>query len=73
MPKPAPIPEIPALQPPDTISMQDPGNFTEVKIDFPIATGPFEPTWNSINKNDPSGPSWLRDAKFGPHSDTLEV
>jgi alpha-L-fucosidase len=44
MPKPAPIPEVPALQLPDTISMQDPGNFAEVKIDFPLAAGPFEPT-----------------------------
>jgi alpha-L-fucosidase len=65
MPKPAPIPDVPALQPPDTVAMQDPASFAEVKMDFPIAGGPFEPTWDSINKNYPAGPSWLRDAKFG--------
>ncbi|MEO8737010.1 MAG: alpha-L-fucosidase [Edaphobacter sp.] len=34
-------------------------------MNFPIATGPFQPTWESIDKNYLSDPSWLRQAKFG--------
>jgi alpha-L-fucosidase len=40
-------------------------NAPEVKLDLPIAPGPFEPTWASIEKNYPGTPDWLRDAKFG--------
>ena len=40
-------------------------DFAEVKLDFPIAAGPFEATWTSIEKNYPGPPAWLRDAKFG--------
>ena len=65
MPKPAPIPGLPALQPPDSITMQDPATFPEVKMDFPIADGPYQPTWDSIAKNYPGEPAWLREAKFG--------
>ena len=61
----APIPELPALQPPDSLTMQDPATFAEVKMDFPIAAGPYEPTWDSIDKNYPADPAWLREAKFG--------
>ena len=61
----APIPELPALQPPDSLTMQDPATFAEVKMDFPIAAGPYGPTWDSINKNYPADPAWLREAKFG--------
>lgn len=39
--------------------------FGEVQLDFPIAEGPFEPTWASIEKNYPGTPAWLREAKFG--------
>lgn len=35
------------------------------KLDFPIASGPFEPTWESIEANHPGTPAWFRDAKFG--------
>lgn len=35
------------------------------KLDFPIAAGPFEPTWESIEGNHPGTPEWFRDAKFG--------
>ena len=45
--------------------MQNPATFAEVKMDFPIAAGPYEPTWESIAKNYPGGPAWLREAKFG--------
>jgi alpha-L-fucosidase len=65
MPPPAPIPDVPALQPPDSLTMQDPATFAEVKMDFPIAAGPYEPTWDSIAKNYPGEPAWLREAKFG--------
>lgn len=65
MPPPAPIPPIPAQQPDNSITMQDPATFPEVKMDFPIAAGPFQPTWESIAKNYPGTPAWLRDAKFG--------
>jgi len=60
-----PFPEAPALQPPDSLTMQDPATFAEVKMDFPIAAGPYEPTWDSINRNYPADPAWLREAKFG--------
>ena len=65
MPAPVPFPYVPAAQPPDSLTMQDPATFAEVKMDFPIGSGPFQPTWDSINANYPSDPAWLRDAKFG--------
>jgi alpha-L-fucosidase len=34
-------------------------------LDFSIAKGPFEPTWESIDANHPGTPDWFRDAKFG--------
>ena len=34
-------------------------------MDFPIAAGPYEPTWDSIARNYPGDPAWLREAKFG--------
>ena len=36
-----------------------------MKLNIPIASGPFEPTWESIEKNYPGEPAWLREAKFG--------
>ncbi|WP_200821511.1 alpha-L-fucosidase [Bryocella elongata] len=65
LPAPAPMPEVRATQPENSITMQDPATFAEVKMDFPIAAGPFEPTWESIAKNYPGTPAWLREAKFG--------
>ncbi len=65
MPPPAPIPAIPPTRPEDTLTMQDPESFPEVKMDFPIAAGPFQPTWDSINEKYPGDPAWLRQAKFG--------
>jgi alpha-L-fucosidase len=46
-------------------TMGNPDEFEEVKLSFPIAKGPFEPTWESINKNYQNYPEWLREAKFG--------
>ena len=45
--------------------MGDSKTFPEVKLEIPIAKGPFEPTWESIEKNYPGEPAWLREAKFG--------
>ncbi len=60
-----PIPEIPAPRAQDSVPMGDVNSFPEVKLDLPIAPGPFQPTWESIEKNYPGEPAWLRDAKFG--------
>lgn len=45
--------------------MGDWKTFPEMILDIPIADGPFEPTWESIEKNYPGEPAWLREAKFG--------
>jgi len=60
-----PFPSVPAIMPQDSVSMGDWKSFSEVKLNIPIASGPFEPTWESIEKNYPGEPAWLRDAKFG--------
>jgi len=69
-----PFPSIPAKLPEDSVTMGDWRTFPEMKLDIPIANGPFEPTWESIEKNYPGEPAWLREAKvgiwvhFGPQS-----
>jgi alpha-L-fucosidase len=61
-----PMPTPPKPQDPGTIAMGNPANFAEVKMDFPIESGPFSPTWPSILANYPTKDSaWLRQAKFG--------
>jgi len=45
--------------------ISDPNDFQEVKMDFPIAAGRFQPSWQSINDNYGQEPEWWRDAKFG--------
>jgi alpha-L-fucosidase len=60
-----PIPTLPALDSVGSVPVGDPKDFPEVKMNFPIAVGPFEPTWNSISENYPTYPGWLREAKFG--------
>jgi alpha-L-fucosidase len=60
-----PIPELPPSQPVDSMQMADSELTPEIKIDLPIAPGPYEPTWESIEKNYPGTPDWLREAKFG--------
>ena len=60
-----PFPEIPAKQPFNSVEMGDWISFPEMILDIPIADGPFEPTWESIEKNYPGEPKWLREAKFG--------
>src|ERR1019366_5619064 len=58
-------PKIPKLLAPDSVPMDSSATAPEVKLDLPIAPGPFEPTWASIEKNYPGTPDWLRQAKFG--------
>ena len=65
LPAPTPIPLVPESERPGTIPMGDPAGFQEVKMDFPMAVGPFQPTWESISQNYSDYPSWLREAKFG--------
>jgi alpha-L-fucosidase len=60
-----PFPEIPAKQPLNTVEMGDEETFPEMILDIPIVEGPFEPTWESIEKNYHGEPAWLREAKFG--------
>jgi alpha-L-fucosidase len=62
----APIPEVQAKQPIDSVPMGDLNAFSEMKlVNLPVAPGPFGPTWESIEKNYPGEPAWLREAKFG--------
>lgn len=43
----------------------DVDEFPVAHLDFPIADGPFEPTWESIDAHHPGAVPWFRDAKFG--------
>jgi alpha-L-fucosidase len=65
LPPPAPIPAVPALAAEKSIPLGNPDSFPEVQMDFPMAKGPFEPTWQSINDHYTAYPAWLREAKFG--------
>ena len=59
-------PAVPTPKPLGSVPLGDPATFTEVKMDFPIETGPFQPTWASLDSNYPNNdPAWLREAKFG--------
>jgi alpha-L-fucosidase len=60
-----PIPDVPPPQAEDSVPLGDSKSFPEVKLDLPVAPGPFAPTWESIEKNYPGEPAWLREAKFG--------
>ncbi|WP_347840149.1 alpha-L-fucosidase [uncultured Draconibacterium sp.] len=61
-----PIPEVPELQPENSVPRGDASTFAEVKLaNLPVAPGPYEPTWESIEANYPGQPNWLREAKFG--------
>ncbi|HLG38676.1 MAG TPA: alpha-L-fucosidase [Chitinophagaceae bacterium] len=59
------FPAIPAKLPIDSVTMGDWKTFPDMKLDIAIAPGPFEPSWESIEKNYPGEPAWLREAKFG--------
>jgi alpha-L-fucosidase len=58
-------PPLAPWKPANSVKPADPKDFAEVKMDFPIAAGPFEPTWESIKQNYPGAPDWFKEAKFG--------
>lgn len=60
-----PIPEVPPARPVNSVPMGDLNAAPEMKLDLPIADGPFKPTWESIEAHYPGNPDWLRQAKFG--------
>jgi alpha-L-fucosidase len=61
-----PMPALPPKRPPGSVPMGDPAAFPEARMDFPIAPGPYLPTWESIAQGYPAGEmAWLREAKFG--------
>jgi alpha-L-fucosidase len=60
-----PLPELPAPQPEASVPMADSGAAPELQLALPIQPGPYLPTWDSIEKNYPGVPAWLREAKFG--------
>jgi len=61
----SPFPSVPGILTQDSVTMGDWKSFPEMKLNIPIESGPFEPTWESIEKNYPGEPAWLREAKFG--------
>ncbi len=61
-----PMPTIPTPKALGSVALGDPATFAEVKMDFPIETGPFQPTWDSLAANYSTNDiAWLRQAKFG--------
>ena len=74
LPELPPIPEIPEPLPQGSVKMTPLSEFPEEQLDIPIADGPFQPSWESIEAHYPGIPQWLRDAKvgiwvcFGPQS-----
>lgn len=65
LPSMPPMPALPSPLPQDSVDMAAHDSAPEVKLALPITAGPFEPTWESIEKNYPGTPAWLREAKFG--------
>lgn len=59
------MPAVPSTLPINSTPMGNLETFAELKLEIPITKGLFEPSWESIEKNYPGEPSWLRDAKFG--------
>lgn len=68
------FPELPKANTVGSVRMGNSASFEEMNLDIPITSGPFQPNWESIEKNYPGSPDWLRDAKvgfwvhFGPQS-----
>jgi alpha-L-fucosidase len=60
-----PMPAVSAALPADSVPLGALSSSPVVKLDLPIAPGPFQPTWASIEQNYPGTPDWLRQAKFG--------
>ncbi|MCF0202578.1 MAG: alpha-L-fucosidase [Bacteroidaceae bacterium] len=60
-----PMPEFPSPQKENSVKLGDINTFMEVKLDIPVTEGPFKADWESIEKNYPGTPEWLREAKIG--------
>ena len=60
-----PMPKVSDAAPVGSVKMGNWETFQEVQLDIPIAKGPFEANWASIEANYPGTPQWLRDAKIG--------
>jgi len=65
LPELPPMPALPPRRPVASVPMGDPDAVPVTRLDFPIAPGPFGPTWESIATHHPGPPAWLREAKFG--------
>lgn len=65
LPELPPMPEIAKANAVNSVKMGNHEEFQEVQLDIPIYPGPFQANWESIEKNYPGSPQWLRDAKFG--------
>ncbi|NWJ52482.1 MAG: alpha-L-fucosidase [Bacteroidetes bacterium] len=59
------LPPIPEKESRHLGFITDTKQFEEEKMDFPIASGKFGPSWESINDNYQRTPDWWREAKFG--------
>lgn len=59
------FPELPVPEAVNSVPAQDSKTFEDVILNIPVAPGPFEASWESIEANYPGEPEWLRDAKFG--------
>ncbi len=65
LPELEPMPSVAKAKPVNSVPMGNNEEFPEVQLDIPITDGPFEANWESIEKNYPGTPEWLREAKFG--------
>ena len=66
MPELPPMPPLAPARAEESVRMADPATVSETKLDFPIASGPYEGNWPSISSHySQDDIAWLRDAKFG--------
>ena len=74
LPELPPMPKVTKAKPVNSVPLGSIDEFPEMQLDIPITDGPFQANWESIEKNYPGTPQWLRDAKvgfwvhFGPQS-----
>ena len=67
LPRLSPIPKLPVKKAVGSVPMGDPRDFAEVKMNFPIAPGPYQADLG-FDRAELSGQGevgWLRDGKFG--------
>lgn len=66
LPELPPMPDLPPPREAGSVEMADPDEFAETKMHLPIAEGPFDASWQSIDAHYPTPDiAWLREAKFG--------